>query len=292
MRCGRAAARAWRQRPNGSACWCARWSSGRTTPRRSARTSPRCSRRACIGCCTRTRARCPTRDLPAASCAACSAACCRRRSTREYLRDLVTEVFDQREDHLWMRAVPREDWDALLRVIGVEEPGLRPARRSAVTRPRGDAARLGPAGRTGQRHGVDAVPAGARAARVAVPGAGRRGPRLHQRHEPAAASPADDGHLEVLLLPVRRLRRHAAPPLPRGGRQRRPRLPAGPHRADHRPAAANCAAGGAREASGAERPPPGAPARSISSCSWSGRRIDATACATCSAAPSSCWRGA
>jgi site-specific recombinase len=40
----------------------------------------------------------------------------------EYLRDLVVEVFDHPEDHLWMFAVPREDW-----------AGFAPARRSAPT---------------------------------------------------------------------------------------------------------------------------------------------------------------
>jgi site-specific recombinase len=47
----------------------------------------------------------------------------------DYLRDLVAEAFDQRDDHLWMRAIPREDWDALLRVIGVDAPGFAPARQ-------------------------------------------------------------------------------------------------------------------------------------------------------------------
>ena len=38
----------------------------------------------------------------------------------EYLRDLVAEVFDRPRDYAWLRAIPHEDWDALLRVIDVD----------------------------------------------------------------------------------------------------------------------------------------------------------------------------
>jgi len=47
----------------------------------------------------------------------------------DYLRDLVDEVFDHPRDHEWMEAVPRADWDALLRAIDVDGAAFAPARR-------------------------------------------------------------------------------------------------------------------------------------------------------------------
>jgi site-specific recombinase len=47
----------------------------------------------------------------------------------DYLRDLVDEVFDHPRDYEWMEAVPRDDWDRLLRAIGVDGAAFEPARR-------------------------------------------------------------------------------------------------------------------------------------------------------------------
>jgi site-specific recombinase len=47
----------------------------------------------------------------------------------DYLRDLVVEVFDQPRDYAWTRAIPRADWDALLRIIDVDGAAFAPARR-------------------------------------------------------------------------------------------------------------------------------------------------------------------
>jgi site-specific recombinase len=47
----------------------------------------------------------------------------------EYLRDLVAEVFDRPRDYAWLRAIPRDDWDALLRAIDVNGEAFAPARR-------------------------------------------------------------------------------------------------------------------------------------------------------------------
>jgi site-specific recombinase len=46
-----------------------------------------------------------------------------------FLRDLVDEVFVHPRDHVWMRAIPREVWDALLGVLQVDGPAFEPARR-------------------------------------------------------------------------------------------------------------------------------------------------------------------
>jgi site-specific recombinase len=46
-----------------------------------------------------------------------------------YLRDLVDEVFDHPRDHEWMEAIRRDDWDRLLRAIGVDSAAFEPARR-------------------------------------------------------------------------------------------------------------------------------------------------------------------
>jgi site-specific recombinase len=47
----------------------------------------------------------------------------------DYLRDLVAEVFEHPRDHVWMRAIPREHWDALLQSVGVDGDAFAPARR-------------------------------------------------------------------------------------------------------------------------------------------------------------------
>jgi site-specific recombinase len=47
----------------------------------------------------------------------------------EYLRDLVAEIFDRPRDYAWLRAIPHEDWDALLRMIDVDGEAFAPARR-------------------------------------------------------------------------------------------------------------------------------------------------------------------
>ena len=47
----------------------------------------------------------------------------------EYLRDLVAEVFDRPRDYEWLRAIPRSDWDELLRAIGVDGPSFAQARQ-------------------------------------------------------------------------------------------------------------------------------------------------------------------
>jgi site-specific recombinase len=46
-----------------------------------------------------------------------------------FLRDVVAEVFDVRTDHVWLEGIPREDWNDLLRAIGVDDPSFAPARR-------------------------------------------------------------------------------------------------------------------------------------------------------------------
>lgn len=46
-----------------------------------------------------------------------------------FLRDLIVEVFDHPRDHVWLRTVPLEDWETLLRQLGVEGPTFAAARR-------------------------------------------------------------------------------------------------------------------------------------------------------------------
>ena len=47
----------------------------------------------------------------------------------DYLRSLIVEVFDHPEDHRWLAAVPRADWDALLDALDVKGEAFAPARR-------------------------------------------------------------------------------------------------------------------------------------------------------------------
>jgi site-specific recombinase len=118
----------------------------------------------------------------------------------EYLRDLVAEVFDRPRDYAWLRAIPRDDWDALLRAIGVDGEAFAPARRRCRHELL-EAMRL--ASYSLAACGTDAallqyLPALAR----------HESPFLTQndevrafigRHADAAQAADDDGHLEVLL---------------------------------------------------------------------------------------------
>ena len=46
-----------------------------------------------------------------------------------FLRDVVAEVFDASSDHVWLEAIPRDDWNNLLCAIGVDDPSFAQARR-------------------------------------------------------------------------------------------------------------------------------------------------------------------
>jgi site-specific recombinase len=48
----------------------------------------------------------------------------------DYLRSLIAEVFDHPGDHLWLAALPRADWDALLDALDVWGEAFAPARRT------------------------------------------------------------------------------------------------------------------------------------------------------------------
>jgi len=130
----------------------------------------------------------------------------------EYLRDLVAEVFDRPRDHVWMRAVPREDWDHLLRAIGVDDASFAPARHKCrlevLEAMRLSAVRLAALGTDTAL--LQYLPALAR----------HESPFLVQAAEThefilrqLGESPSDDGHLEVLLLQcedyVERIRRRS-----------------------------------------------------------------------------------
>jgi len=47
----------------------------------------------------------------------------------DYLRSLIAEVFDHPDDHRWLAAIPRADWDALLDALDVKGEIFVPARR-------------------------------------------------------------------------------------------------------------------------------------------------------------------
>jgi site-specific recombinase len=47
-----------------------------------------------------------------------------------YLQDLIGEVFRDRDDHLWLAAVPREDWRRLFELLGVGSARFAAARRT------------------------------------------------------------------------------------------------------------------------------------------------------------------
>jgi len=118
----------------------------------------------------------------------------------EYLRGLVAEVFDRPRDYAWLRVIPREDWDALLRAIDVDGEAFAPARRKCRHELL-EAMRL--ASYRLASYGTDTallqyLPALAR----------HESPFLAQndevcefivRHAEPSQAGADDGHLEVLL---------------------------------------------------------------------------------------------
>jgi len=118
----------------------------------------------------------------------------------EYLRDLVAEVFDRPRDYAWLRAIPREDWDALLRAIDVDGEAFAPARRKCrhelLEAMRLASYRLASCGTDTAL--LQYLPALAR----------HESPFLAQndevcefiaRHADPSQAGADDGHLEVLL---------------------------------------------------------------------------------------------
>ena len=118
----------------------------------------------------------------------------------DYLRDLVAEVFDQPRDYVWMMAVPREDWGALLQAIDVDGESFAPARRKCghelLEAMRLASVRLAALGTDSAL--LRYLPALAR----------HESPFLTQtdevrgfieRHAGASQVMADDGHLEVLL---------------------------------------------------------------------------------------------
>ena len=118
----------------------------------------------------------------------------------EYLRDLITEVFDHPRDYEWLRAIPHEDWDALLGVLGVDDPAFTAARRKCrqevLEAMRLVSYRLAALGTESAL--LQYLPALAK----------HESPFLAQndevcafieRHTGTSAAVADDGHLEVLL---------------------------------------------------------------------------------------------
>jgi site-specific recombinase len=118
----------------------------------------------------------------------------------EYLRDLVAEVFDRPRDYAWLRAMPLEAWDALLRAIDVDGEAFAPARRKCrqelLEAMRLDSYRLAALGTDSAL--LQYLPKLAR----------HESPFLAQndevrgfieRHADSALAGADDGHLEVLL---------------------------------------------------------------------------------------------
>jgi len=118
----------------------------------------------------------------------------------EYLRDLVVEVFDHPEDHVWLSAVPREDWAALLDAIGVDGDDFAPARRKcrheALEAMRLDSVRLAALGSDTAL--LQYLPALARhESPFLAQMAEVRG--FIEHHAETLPSAPDDGHLEVLL---------------------------------------------------------------------------------------------
>ena len=118
----------------------------------------------------------------------------------DYLRDLVAEVFDHPEDHLWMFAVPREDWGALLDAIGVDGDDFAPARRKCrhetLEAMRLDSVRLAALGTDTAL--LQYLPALARHESPFIAQMAEVRGFIEQHAEPTPSSP-DDGHLEVLL---------------------------------------------------------------------------------------------
>ena len=118
-----------------------------------------------------------------------------------FLRDLIGEVFEHPRDHVWLRAVPLEDWDALLGLLDLEGPTFAAARRRA-RQELGEAMRLVSVRLAAL--GTDPVllrylPALSRHESPFIAQAEETRAFL-QRQADAAAPAADDGrHLEVLL---------------------------------------------------------------------------------------------
>ncbi len=117
----------------------------------------------------------------------------------EFLRSLFAEVFDHPRDHVWLEAVPREDWHALLEVLGVAGPAFAASRRvirhELLQALRLDSVRL--AAIATDPALLSYLPALAR----------HESPFLAQEPEvrafidrQAAGPGPDDGHLEVLLV--------------------------------------------------------------------------------------------
>ena len=119
----------------------------------------------------------------------------------EYLRDLVIEVFDHPEDHVWMSLVPREDWSALLLAIDVDGAAFAPARRKCrhevLEAMRLDSVRLAALGSDTAL--LQYLPALARHESPFLAQMAEVRGFIERHEEPSEASPADDGHLEVLL---------------------------------------------------------------------------------------------
>ena len=118
----------------------------------------------------------------------------------DYLRDLVAEVFDHPQDHVWLSAVPREDWAALLDAIGVDGADFAPARRKcrheALEAMRLDSVRLAALGTDTAL--LQYLPALARHESPFLAQMAEVRGFIEQHAEPSPSSP-DDGHLEVLL---------------------------------------------------------------------------------------------
>jgi site-specific recombinase len=118
----------------------------------------------------------------------------------EFLRELVNEVFDRPRDYAWLRAIPADDWDALLRAIDVDGEAFAPARRRCrvelLEAMRLDSYRLAAGGTDAAL--LQYLPA---LARYESPFLAQndevRG--FIERHLRPAAGAGDDGHLEVLL---------------------------------------------------------------------------------------------
>jgi site-specific recombinase len=118
----------------------------------------------------------------------------------EYLRDLVAEVFDRPRDYVWLRSIPHEDWNALLRALDVDGAAFAPARRKCrhelLEAMRLDSYRLAALGTDTAL--LQYLPALAR----------HESPFLAQndevrgfieRHADPSCASEHDGHLEVLL---------------------------------------------------------------------------------------------
>ena len=118
-----------------------------------------------------------------------------------FLRDLVVEVFDRPTDHVWMYAVPREDWDALLRAIGVDGAAFAAA-RSKCRHELCEAMRLASyrlASLGTETALLQYLPALARHESPFVTQSDEVRGFIERHGHPSPESCAHDGHLEVLL---------------------------------------------------------------------------------------------